>query len=124
MRRTSALQEVRLMRFEILRDRHERGELSRVEAAELPGVGERTFRRWRDRHGEVVAAHAIFCPLYTDRGGLYFHTPKAGERVSKTARRVGGEGADRGGGRTGRGFGVLGKARAIGIGELRRPPVG
>lgn len=228
MRRTSVLQEVRLMRFETLLDRHERGDLSQVEAAELLGVGERTFRRWRERYveegreglidrrmgrpsgkrapeaelirmlglyrthyegftvkhfheqlqkrhdyklgytvtklrlhaaglvkralkrsahrkkrprrpmvgmmlhqdasrhlwlealgrpldlivtlddatsailsaflaeeegtassfrglREVVAAHGLFCSLYTDRGSHYFHTPKAGERVSKTA---------------------------------------
>jgi len=52
MGRTGVLQEVRLMRFEALLDRHERGELSQVEAAELLGVGERTFRRWRDRFVE------------------------------------------------------------------------
>ena len=52
MRRTAVLQEVRLMRFETFLDRHERGELSQVEAAELLGVGERTFRRWRDRYVE------------------------------------------------------------------------
>lgn len=40
---------VRQMRFEGVLDRHERGELSQVEAAELLVVGERTFRRWRDR---------------------------------------------------------------------------
>lgn len=32
---------------------------------------------------EVVAAHGLFCSLYTDRGSHYFHTPKAGEPVSK-----------------------------------------
>lgn len=37
------------MRFEGLLDRHERGELSQVEAAELLGISERSFRRWRDR---------------------------------------------------------------------------
>jgi len=37
------------MRFEGLLERHERGELSQVEAAEMLGIGERTFRRWRDR---------------------------------------------------------------------------
>jgi transposase len=37
------------MRFETLLDRHERGELSQVEAAEMLGITERTFRRWRDR---------------------------------------------------------------------------
>src|ERR1700734_3051948 len=30
--------------------RNERSELSQMEAAELLGVSERTFRRWRDRH--------------------------------------------------------------------------
>jgi transposase len=33
---------------------------------------------------EVVARHVLFCSLYTDRGSHYFHTPKAGEAVSKT----------------------------------------
>ncbi|MGH7043073.1 MAG: ISNCY family transposase [Acetobacteraceae bacterium] len=33
---------------------------------------------------EVVARHGLFCSLYTDRGSHYFHTPKAGEKVSKT----------------------------------------
>jgi transposase len=37
------------MRFEALLDRHERGGLSQGEAAEMLGVSERTFRRWRDR---------------------------------------------------------------------------
>ena len=37
------------MRFEALLDRQERGELSQIEAAEMLGVSERTFRRWRDR---------------------------------------------------------------------------
>ena len=37
------------MRFEALLERQESGELSQVEAAELLGMSERTFRRWRDR---------------------------------------------------------------------------
>jgi len=37
------------MRFESLLDRHERGELSQLEVAEMLGITERTFRRWRDR---------------------------------------------------------------------------
>ena len=37
------------MRFEALLERHERGELSQLEAAEMLGMSERTFRRWRDR---------------------------------------------------------------------------
>jgi len=35
--------------------------------------------------GEVIARHGLFCALYSDRGSHYFHTPKAGARVSKTA---------------------------------------
>ena len=49
MGRAEVLQGVREMRFEALLDRHERGELSQEEAAEMLGIGERTFRRWRDR---------------------------------------------------------------------------
>jgi hypothetical protein len=33
---------------------------------------------------EVVSCQGLFCELYTDRGSHYFHTAKAGERVSKT----------------------------------------
>ena len=32
---------------------------------------------------EVISRHGLFCALYTDRGSHYFHTPKAGEKVSK-----------------------------------------
>ncbi len=35
--------------------------------------------------GEVIARHGLFCALYSDRGSHYFHTPKAGGRVSRTA---------------------------------------
>jgi transposase len=49
MGRAEVLQGVRRMRFEGLLERHERGELSQGEAAEMLGVSERTFRRWRDR---------------------------------------------------------------------------
>jgi len=40
------------MRFEDVLGRSERSELSQMEAAELLGISERTFRRWRDRHRE------------------------------------------------------------------------
>jgi transposase len=43
---------IRGMRFADVLGRTERSELSQMEAAELLGVSERTFRRWRDRHGE------------------------------------------------------------------------
>src|SRR5271170_1328291 len=49
MGRAEVLQGVRAMRFEGLLERHERGELSQLEAAEMLGIGERTFRRWRER---------------------------------------------------------------------------
>jgi transposase len=52
MRRTEALQGVRMMRFLDVFGRWEAAELSPLEAAELLGVGERTFRRWRDRYAE------------------------------------------------------------------------
>ena len=41
------------MRFENVIGRWERSELSQAEAAELLGVGERTFRRRRDRHRDA-----------------------------------------------------------------------
>ena len=34
--------------------------------------------------GETIAANGLFGALYTDRGGHYFHTPKAGGKVDKT----------------------------------------
>ncbi len=37
------------MRFESLLERQEGREITQGEAAELLGVQERTFRRWRDR---------------------------------------------------------------------------
>jgi transposase len=43
---------IRRMRFSDVLGRTERSELSQIEAAELLGVSERTFRRWRDRHRE------------------------------------------------------------------------
>lgn len=47
---------IRRMRFEDALGRAERSELSQMEAAELLGVSERTFRRWRDRHREFGLA--------------------------------------------------------------------
>jgi transposase len=50
------LQEIRVMRFEDLLDRQERGELTQEEAGELLGMSGRTFRRWRERYREEGAA--------------------------------------------------------------------
>ena len=44
---------IRRMRFTDVLGRSERSELSQMEAAELLGIGERTFRRWRDRHRDA-----------------------------------------------------------------------
>ena len=46
MRRTEVLEGVRLMKFRDVFGRCARRELSKLEAAELLGVSERTFRRW------------------------------------------------------------------------------
>ena len=56
MRRTEQLQGLRLMKFEEIYGRSYRGELSQLEAAEILGVSERTFRRWRDRFEAEGAA--------------------------------------------------------------------
>lgn len=40
---------IRRMRFEALLDRYELGELDQGTAAEMLGISDRTFRRWRDR---------------------------------------------------------------------------
>jgi hypothetical protein len=45
MKRATVLQEVRQMRFEELSARRQRRALMMVEAAEILGVTERTFRR-------------------------------------------------------------------------------
>src|SRR5947209_4399477 len=52
MRRTEALQGVRMIKFLDILGRYEAAEFSQLEAAELLGVGERTFRRWRQRYEE------------------------------------------------------------------------
>jgi transposase len=50
---------IRRMRFEELLDRHERGDLGQAAVAEMLGISDRTFRRWRDRlHDEGPAGLA------------------------------------------------------------------
>ena len=49
MRRTEVLQGVRMIKFLSVFGRYVAAELSQLEAAELLGVGERTFRRWCQR---------------------------------------------------------------------------
>ena len=52
MRRTGALQGVRMAMFLNILNRWELAELNQAEAAELLGVSERTFRRWTRRYEE------------------------------------------------------------------------
>ena len=52
MRRTEALQGVRMAVFLNILSRWESGELNQEEAAKLLGVSERTFRRWTRRYEE------------------------------------------------------------------------
>jgi transposase len=47
------------MKFEEVYGRSYRGELSQQEAAEVLGISERTFRRWRDRY-EVAGADGLY----------------------------------------------------------------
>jgi transposase len=52
MRWTQACQGVRMIKFLSVWDRYEASELSQLEAAELLGMSERTFRRWTARYEE------------------------------------------------------------------------
>ena len=46
MRRTEALQGVRMIKFRSVLERYEASELDQIDAAALLGITERTFRRW------------------------------------------------------------------------------
>ena len=59
MRRTEQVQGLRLMKFEEVYGRTHRGGLSQAEAAEVLGVSERTFRRWRERY-EAEGAEGLY----------------------------------------------------------------
>ena len=63
MRRTEQAQGLRLMKFEEVYGRTRSRLLSQAEAAEVLGVSERTFRRWRDRY-EAEGAEGLY-----DAGG-------------------------------------------------------
>ena len=59
MKRTELLQGIRTMKFEDIYERTAARELSQVEAADILGVSERTFRRWRDRY-EAEGAEGLY----------------------------------------------------------------
>ncbi len=52
MRRSEALQGVRVIKFRSVLDRYKSSEFNQCEAAELLGIAERTFRRWQQRYEE------------------------------------------------------------------------
>lgn len=52
MNRAALHEGLRRMRFEQILSRHVGGEFTQAEAAEMLGINERTFRRWRDRFDE------------------------------------------------------------------------
>ena len=52
MRRSEAHQGVRMIKFLDILSRYEAAEFGQLEAAEFLGIGERTFRRWRQRHDD------------------------------------------------------------------------
>ena len=98
MRRTEVLQGLRLMKFEDAYGKTHCGELSQSEAAEILGMSERTFRRWRDRF-EADEADGLFPsssdfsrttqpvpPIWRRRGGVTGSSvPIAGRRESRSA---------------------------------------
>ena len=106
MRRTEQLQGLRLMKFEEIYGRTHRGGLSQAEAAEVLGVSERTFRRWRDRYeadgaeglydrrlgrvsarraavDEVTALLALFDTRYWDFTAKHFHEKLVADHACK-----------------------------------------
>jgi transposase len=56
MRRAGVLQGLREMKFEDVYGRWQQRRLSQAQAAEILGMSERTFRRWRDRYEDDGAA--------------------------------------------------------------------
>ncbi len=105
MRRTEQAQGLRLMKFEEVYGRTLGGVLGQAEAAEILGVSERTFRRWRDRFeaegaaglydrrlgrvsarrapvDEVARVLALFDTRYWDFTAKHFHEKLVSEHGS------------------------------------------
>jgi transposase len=59
MGRAGVLEEIRIMRFEELLERRERGQLTQAEAGEMLGMSERSVRRWQVRYREEGAAGLV-----------------------------------------------------------------
>ena len=76
MRRTEALQGVRMAVFLNILNRWESAELNQEEAAELLGVSERTFRRWTRRYEEEGEAGLVDRRLARRRAGGFRPTAR------------------------------------------------
>ena len=59
MRRSEALQGVRMIKFRSVLDRYESSDLTQTDAADLLGITERTFRRWCHRFEEAGDARLL-----------------------------------------------------------------
>jgi Winged helix-turn helix len=75
MRRTEALQGVRMVRFRSVLGRYEADELNQIEAAEMLGVSERTFRCWCRRFEEEGEAEVerLYRTRYRCFTAQHFH---------------------------------------------------
>ncbi len=62
MRRTEARQGARMLKFMDVFGRWEASEVSQLEAAELLGMGERSFRRWCRRYEEEGSGWTVGPP--------------------------------------------------------------
>ena len=80
MRPTEVLQGLRRMKFEDVYGRWQERQLSQTEAAEILGMSERTFRRWRDRYDE-----AGLDGLTAEPGRIQSRTRRASTGLSITA---------------------------------------
>jgi hypothetical protein len=92
MRRTEALQGVRMAMFLNLLSRWESAELNQEEAAELLGVTEWTFRRWTRRYEEgesgLVDRRLGKAPgkrVPVDRAGRWSGSAASATRVSRSS---------------------------------------
>jgi transposase len=114
MGRARVLEEIRIMRFEEVLERHERGSLTQAEAGEMLGMSERTFRHWQVRYredgvaglvdgrvgkpsprradaGELARARALYAEMYGGFTAKHFHeklVARHGYRLGYTVTRL------------------------------------
>jgi transposase len=136
MGRARVLEEIRIMRFEEVLERHERGSLTQAEAGEMLGMSERTFRRWQVRYreegvaglvdgrvgkpsprradeGELARARGLYAEMYGGFTAKHFHEKLVachGYRLGYTVTRLALQGA-----------GLMKRAPRRGAHRRRRP---